>query len=440
MYEKVEKNIFRNIYVYIYTYNNNLSNMSGQKKDYYNILGIEKNADDSNIKKAYYKLAQKWHPDKNPENREEAERKFKEISEAYGVLSDPDKRQKYDKFGLCDGEVPDFPQGFPDLSEMFGMGGFPFGGMGGMGGPFGGMGRARGEKTKPIQEVHVKLKLHDIFNGLSKNIDININGRCENCNGSGSKSKSKTTCKGCKGSGIKVIIKQIGPGMISQQQMMCDECLGKGTFVEKNDQCDNCKGKGICEKKLNKTLDIYKNFDYETVMLLKNSGNYDQTLDTNADINIKFMIVDVDKYNMEIKNSYDLLMEHQININDALTGYSMYLDSYPDGNKYCFKFNDVIKDGDIKFIKNLGLPMKENGVSKRGKLYIKFKYIYPLTILDNENYKNFIKTKDNKMSHSKDSYIKEKVYDIKDDNNKSNGHHKNHNDDDEAQLPGCAQS
>ena len=414
--------------------------MSGPKKDYYNTLGVEKDADESTIKKAYYKLAQKWHPDKNPNNREEAEVKFKELSEAYGILSDADKRKKYDQFGLCDGEAPDFAQGFPDLSEMFGamggmggMGGFPFGGMGGMGG----MGH-RGHKPKPVQEVKVKLKMHDIFNGLSKNIDITVHDKCAGCNGSGSKTKSKTNCTGCKGSGMKVRIMQIGPGMISQQQSVCNDCGGKGKFVEPQNKCDICKGRGTNETKLNKTLDIPKNFDYNTIMLLKNSGNYDSDTETKADINIKFVISDVEKYDMEIKNNYDLLMEFPINIHDALTGYSMYWDSHPDGNKYNFKFTDVIRDGDIKFIKNLGLPV-DNGQSKKGKLYIKFKYIYPQNILDSDNYKTFIKNKDSKVSGPKDNYIKEKVYDIKDDHTKFNNHHQEQNDD-EPQVPGCTQS
>ena len=426
--------------------------MSGPKKDYYGILGVEKDADESLIKKTYYKLAQKWHPDRNPNNKEESEIKFKEISEAYGVLSDPDKRQKYDQYGLCDGEAPDFAQGFPDLSELFGamggMGGMghPFSGMGGMGGmggmngfPFGGR-TQRGERPKPIQEVRVKLKMHDIFYGINKNIDITVHDRCGKCNGTGSKNKSKTSCSGCKGSGIKIVIKKIGPGMISQQQTSCDMCEGRGKYVESKDKCDECNGGGTCEIKLNRTLDICKNFDYETVMLLKNSGNYDQDSDTKADINIKFVISDIDKYNVVVKNSYDLMIEYHINIYDALTGYSMYWNDHPDENKYHFKFNEVIKDGDIKFIKNLGLPNDDNGTRKRGKLYIKFKYVYPTNILDGENYKNFIKTKDNKVITDKDYYIKEKVYDLKDDHSKSNNNHHQDQNDEEQPLAGCTQS
>lgn len=428
--------------------------MSEPKKDYYGILGIEKDADESKIKKAYYKLAQKWHPDKNPDNRDVAESKFKEISEAYGVLSDPDKKQKYDQFGLCDGEAPDFTQGFPDLSELFagmgGMGGFPFGMGMGMGMGMGGMEGLGGKRSrhKPFQEVLVKLKVSDIFNGLNKNIDINYQDKCNVCDGTGSKTKSTTTCAGCKGTGIKVIVRQIGPGMIQQSQTICNECNGKGKYVEKSNKCEKCNGKGTCDAKLNKTLNITKNFDHETVMLLKNSGNYDPDTDTKADINIKFIISDIDRYNMSVKNSHDLIMEYPINIYDALTGYSMYWDSHPDGNKYHFKLNNVIKDGDVVFIKNLGLPINDR-VKKRGKLYIKFNYIYPSNIMTHDVFKTFIKNKDDKIIGDKDSYIKEKIYDIKDDVHDHKRHHATNTSNtannrgeqhDNAEIPGCQQS
>lgn len=427
--------------------------MSNPKKDYYNILDINRDADDSVIKKAYYKLAQKWHPDKNPKNKEEAEAKFKEITEAYGILSDPQKKQQYDQFGICDGEAPDFSQGFPDLSEIFG-GGFPFGGMGGF--PFGGMsgmGRRSNHTSKPIQEVRVKLKVNEIFQGINKSIEITVDEMCQGCEGSGSKTKSREKCQACQGQGVRIQIMQIGPGMISQQTSPCGVCNQKGTFVNPKDICQTCNGKCITVNKFNKVLNITKDFDHESIMLLKNLGNYDPETKSKADINISFKIVELDKYSMEIKNSHDLLMEHQINIHDALTGYSMYWDEHPDGNKYQFKINDVIKDGDIKFIKNLGLPNNDNKKYNRGKLYIKFKYIYPTTILDSENYKVFTKNREVKNISDKETYLKEKIYDIKEELNKQNNNQNpknpfnhpnnlknNHEHDDNAELPGCSQS
>ncbi len=429
--------------------------MTTPKKDYYTVLGINKDADESTIKKSFYKLAQKWHPDKNPDNKEEAETKFKEISEAYGILSDTHKKQQYDQFGVCDGEGHDFSHGFPDLSELFGaMGGFPFGAMGGMHG-MGGMGGMNGmngmrgmrEKPKPVQEVRIKLKLQEIFNGIEKSIEISIDEMCQGCKGSGSKTGIREECKICNGQGIRILTRQIGPGMISQQTIGCEACNQKGTIINPKNICNNCNGKCVISSKLQKVINITKNFDYETVMLLKNHGNYDPELKVKADINITFKIADFDKYNIVIKNSHDLCMEYPIHISDAFMGYSMYWDSHPDGNLYHFKFHDIIKDGDIKFIKNLGLPNNDTKKNSRGKLFITFKYLYPTNILDYETFKTFIK---NKESHSnivnKDSYIKEKVYDIKEetDKNQNQNHNHNHNHNQqhfqEGEMPNCAQS
>lgn len=427
------------------------------KKDYYGTLNLSKDADENAIKKAYRSLAQKYHPDKNKDP--EAENKFKEITEAYSVLSDNEKKQKYDQYGICDGEAPDFSQGYPDMDEilramgmggmsgmsgMGGMGGFP--GMGGMGGfpGMGGMGRSN-QREKPIQEHIEKLKVHEIFYGQSKNINIVFNDKCNSCEGSGSKTKFKTTCSGCKGSGVKVTIRQVGPGMISQQQSVCNDCNGRGKFVEPKERCSACNGNGTIESKLNKTIEITKNFDYENILLLKNSGNYDPDTNTKADINIKFVITDIDKFNMSVKNSYDLWMECSINIYDALCGYSLYLDLHPDEKKYHLKFTDIIKDKDVKFAKNMGLPYSDEKKNiKRGKLYIKFKYIYPSEVLDSENYKNFIKTKDTKQV-DKESYTRVKTYDISEDNVKSNNHRQQRGQDSgsgggEENPTGCVQS
>ncbi len=402
---------------------------SKAKKDYYTILGIDKDASESKIKKEYYKLAQKWHPDKNPNNKEEAEEKFKEITEAYGILSDPDKKSKYDNYGICDGDAPDFSQGVPDLSEIFGMGGFPFGGMGGF--PFGGMGGMGGmdprQRQTPIQKVEVKLNLSEIFNGVDKNIEIPVNVMCDGCTGTGSKTKKRETCRGCNGNGIKITMRQIGPGMISQQQSVCDECEGKKTSIKSSDICNKCKGKCTELKTISRTLNIAKNFDHETVMRMEGMGNFIPELEKNSDINIMFELENFGEF--RVKNSHDLYFEYSINIYDALSGYSMYWDGHPDGNKYHFKFDNVIKDGDIMFVKNLGLPNLDDGMISRAKLYIKFKYVYPSNVLNHDSFKSFIKLKNTTEIENKEAWIKEKVYGIhRDDSHehKGNSHSRKH--------------
>jgi DnaJ-class molecular chaperone len=384
--------------------------MNKAKKDYYAILGLNKDATEDDIKKAYRKLAIKWHPDKNPDNRELAEEKFKEITEANSILSDPDKKLKYDEFGLCDGEAPDFAQGFPDLSEIFGnmgpfgaMGGFPFG-MGGMSG----MGNVN-KSNKVVQEVKIKLKLEDIYNGCEKQIEIPIEDVCIECNGTGSKTRKKKSCSDCGGKGIKVMMRQIGPGMISQQTMPCSACNQKGWTSDNS--CQTCNGKCTISSKINKTIIIKKNFDYQTKMCLRDMGNYDSNTEKKADIYIIFKIADLDNYNYKIVNDYDLVLEHNIHIYDAFSGYTYYYNKHPNGNKYVFKFNDIIKVDDIKYAKNLGLPNED----KYGKFIIKFNYIYPKTILENDELKSFLREHVDNKSINKSDYIKEKMYDPKDD-------------------------
>jgi DnaJ-class molecular chaperone len=388
--------------------------MSQPKKDYYAILEIDKNASETDIKKAYRKLAVKWHPDKNPDNREEAEEKFKLITEANSILSDPDKKTKYDQFGLCDGETPDFGQGFPDLSELFGsMGGFPFGGMGGfpgMGGMPGmpGMGNVN-KQNKTTQEVKVKLKIEDIFNGCEKQVEINIDDVCTDCDGTGSVTRKKKTCSDCKGQGVKMMVRQIGPGMITQQTVACSNCNQKGWFPDNS--CTGCKGKCFKSSKLNKTLKIKKNFDYQTKMCLRDAGNYDLGTGKKADIYISFKISNLEDYNLKITNDYDLILEHDIHIWDALSGYTLYYGNHPNSNKYVFKLNEVIECDEIKFAKRLGLPSE----NMFGKLIIKFNYIFPKTILESEQLKQFLREHADHKSINKNEYIKETLYNIKDD-------------------------
>jgi DnaJ family protein A protein 2 len=400
--------------------------MSTPKKDYYATLEVDRNASIDDIKKSYKKLAIKWHPDKNPDNREKAEAKFKEITEAYSILADEDKKSKYDQFGVCDGEAPNFESGFPDLAEMFEGSGFPFGGM--FGNMFGNMGGdRRQQKQKPIQEVKVNLTLSEIFNGCDKKIDIEINGMCKDCSGTGSTDRSKPKCDKCKGKGVCMLVRQIGPGMVQQQAIPCDKCNQTGFCVDKNKMCQKCRGKGTQKDKLVKDINVKSNFDYQTKMCIRGMGSYDTETESNADIFIKFKIVGLDNY--EVSNNYDVVTTHKINIYDALTGNDIFLDHF-DNNKYYFKVDSVIKDGDIKYAKNLGLPYQENGSNLRGKLIFKFEYEYPNTLLDSESFKLFMRNKD-KKKHNKDEYKREKLYDLK-----QNSHDSRDEEDDRQQSFG----
>jgi len=380
--------------------------MNSPKKDYYTILELNNDASIDDIKKSYKKLAIKWHPDKNPDNRELAEEKFKEITEAYGILSDEEKKQKYDQFGICDGEAPNFEGGFPDIAEMFEGAGFPFGNM------FGNMfGERTQQKQKPIQEVKIGLTFNELFRGCDKKIEIDINSMCVECTGTGSIDKIKPKCDKCKGKGAFMVIRPIGPGMVQQQAIPCDKCQQTGYCINPSKICGKCSGKGVYRDKLTKDINIRKNFDYQTKMCMRGMGSFDTETESKADIFIKFKIINESDSMYEIVNNYDILLKYKISIYDALTGNDIFID-HIDNGKYYFKNDSVIQDGDTRYAKNLGLPYSENNIDGRGKLIFKFEYEYPTTLLDNETFKIFIKNKDRKK-FNKEEYKREKLYSFK---------------------------
>ena len=222
------------------------------KRDYYEVLGVDKNASDAELKKAYRKLAKKYHPDTNPGDKE-AEAKFKEASEAYAVLSDADKRRQYDQFGHAA-----FEQG----GGAGGFGGFDFGGdMGDIFGDifgdlFGGGSRSRRAYNGPMQGANVKINMRISFMeavfGVEKNIEIGYKEECETCHGTGAKPGTQPqTCPKCNGSGQVVYTQQSLFGQVRNVQT-CPECGGAGKVVK--EKCPKCAGQGF--KKIRKPLKV----------------------------------------------------------------------------------------------------------------------------------------------------------------------------------------
>ncbi len=218
------------------------------KRDYYEILGVTKSSDEKEIKKAYRKVAMKYHPDRNPDNKE-AEEKFKEAAEAYEVLSDADKRARYDRFGH-DGVNAQFGGGrggasmediFSQFGDIFGGGGSPFDSF--FGGSSGG-GRTRSNTGQRGSNLRIKaaLSLEEIANGVSKKIKVKKQVGCDSCSGSGAKdSSSVKTCETCSGSGYVRQVKQTFLGAM-QTTTTCPRCGGSGKTVTAN--CNSCKGSG----------------------------------------------------------------------------------------------------------------------------------------------------------------------------------------------------
>ena len=222
------------------------------KRDYYEVLGVERNADEETLKKAYRKLAKKYHPDANPGDEAAAE-KFKEASEAYAILSDPQKRQQYDQFGHAAFEQGGgFDAGGFDFSDIFG-------GMGGMGDIFDdlfGGGRRSSNPNAPMQGANVRARVSISFDesisGCVKNLEIVLKDECTNCKGTGAKpGTSPKICPKCRGTGQVTFRQQSLFGMMQSTQA-CPDCRGTGKIIEQ--KCPNCAGTGYTSSK--KTIEV----------------------------------------------------------------------------------------------------------------------------------------------------------------------------------------
>ena len=221
-----------------------------QKRDYYEVLGVDKGATDAQIKAAYKKMAIKYHPDRNPGNKE-AEEKFKEAAEAYEVLRDPQKRQQYDQFGFAGmNGAGGFGGGGASMNmdDIFSMFGDIFGGhMGGGFGGFGGFGGGGQQYRKPVfrgrdQRMRIQLDLTEVVNGTTKKFKVKKDVKCEHCNGSGSADGRTETCSTCGGRGFVIRQQRSILGMM-QTQSECPQCHGECTVIK--NKCPHCHGEGI---------------------------------------------------------------------------------------------------------------------------------------------------------------------------------------------------
>lgn len=243
------------------------------KRDYYEVLGIDKNADDATIKKAYRNLAKKYHPDMNPGDKA-AEEKFKEVNEAYGVLSDAEKKAKYDQFGHAAFD-PSMGggggQGFGGFSD-FGDIGDIFGSF--FGGGFGGSSSRRRNPNAPTRGEDITLRLTVAFEeaafGAKKEISYTRIAACPDCKGTGAAGgMGVETCPDCKGSGQKVVIQRMG-GMSFQSTGICDKCRGTGKIIKT--PCDKCRGTGTIRENKKLTVTIPAGIDNGERIALRGMG------------------------------------------------------------------------------------------------------------------------------------------------------------------------
>eukprot|EP00271_Cylindrocystis_brebissonii_P007206 TRINITY_DN20466_c0_g1_i1.p1 TRINITY_DN20466_c0_g1~~TRINITY_DN20466_c0_g1_i1.p1 ORF type:complete len:425 (-),score=88.31 TRINITY_DN20466_c0_g1_i1:858-2132(-) len=335
---------------------------------YYDVLGVPKSASPDDLKKAYRKAAIKNHPDKGGDPE-----KFKEISQAYEVLSDPQKKEIYDQYGedaIKEGMGSGGSGHNPfDIFESF------FGGGGG--GPFGGpgMGRGRnGRQRRGEDVVHpLKVTLEDLYQSTSKKLSLSRNVICTKCKGKGSKTGAPMTCSGCQGTGTKVSIRSLGPNMIQQMQHVCGDCKGSGEMISEKDKCTVCKAQKVVQEK--KVLEVHVEKGMQHGQRITFQGEADEAPDTVTG-DIVFVLQQKEHARFKRKGD-DLFMDHDLTLTEALCGFQFPL-THLDGRQLLIKSSvgEIIKPKQFKAINDEGMPAYQRPFMK-GRLYIQFNVIFP---------------------------------------------------------------
>lgn len=330
------------------------------KRDYYEILGVNKNATDDELKKAYRKLAKKYHPDANPDDKAGAEAKFKEVNEAYENLSDPQKRKMYDQFGTVD------PQGFGGAGGPFGgQGGYysysssdfgDFGDLGDIfssffGGGFGGRTSSRrqtGPKKGADLNLGMEITFEQAFLGVEKEVIITRDDTCETCHGSGAKpGTSKMKCTTCNGTGQ---VTQVQNTILGQMQTRrtCTTCHGTGEIIK--EPCETCRGKGTVRKQPKIKVKIPAGIDDNQTIVLRGEGEPGEKGGPKGDL---YITVRIKRNSIYTRKGNNVLCEVPITITQATLGAELEIPMV-DGSKEKYKIPEGTQTGTKFTLRNKG--------------------------------------------------------------------------------------
>ena len=323
-----------------------------EKRDYYEVLGVSKSADATEIKKAYRKLALKYHPDKNPGDKE-AEEKFKEAAEAYDVLSNEEKKRRYDQFGHAG--VGGAGQGgfgggmsmddiFSQFGDIFGS----FGGFSGFGG-FGGGRSARRVNRGTNLRVKVKMNLQEIATGIEKKIKVKKYVACQHCNGTGAKDgKSYSTCSTCKGSGQVTRVQNTILGAM-QTTSTCPTCEGEGKII--NEKCTFCNGEGVLMSEEVISINIPAGVGEGMQLSLSGKGNAARRGGVNGDL---IVLIEEEEHPELVRDGNDLLYNVFIGYPEAVLGETVEIPTIE--GKVKVKIEAGTQPGKILRLRGKGLP------------------------------------------------------------------------------------
>jgi molecular chaperone DnaJ len=347
------------------------------KRDYYEVLNVSKDATEDEIKRAFRSLAKKYHPDLNPGDKD-AEQKFKEINEAYEVLGDPEKKARYDRFGHAgvDGQMGDFGQGFggfgdifDDIFDIFG-GGYTSG--------------SRSRRSGPIRGADIKydltLDFEEAVFGVEKEIQIIKNDKCSVCDGSGVKPGSeKITCPKCHGTGEVRYAQNTAFGQFVKVNT-CDECHGTGEIIK--EKCTNCNGTGKKRVAKKVKVNIPGGVNQDSIISIKGEGEAGERGGLNGDLYIR---INIREHEFFQRKGNDIFCEIPITFPQAALGAEIEVPTLEELVKYTIPAGT--QTGTEFKLRNKGVPyVKGHG---RGDFYFKVKVIVPKKL--NEKQKEILK-------------------------------------------------
>lgn len=328
------------------------------RQDLYSVLELDKNATDAQIKASYKKLVKKWHPDKNQDNVEEATKKFREISDAFNILGDPDKRKTYDEFGF---------NGFNNENDANGANPFGFD-------PFS-MFSSFFQKENDVPEIHVpvEVSLEELYTGIKKKVQYERYTLCKNCDAKG-RLGTNVDCKKCDGRGMTV-----QKTSVAVMQSTCRDCNGKGVNL-KAPKCKSCDGNGCIKENHTVTVNIPKGSSDKHPIMIENEGNEipkNEQTDDSTRSTVVIVVVEMQhdtyKRGTVIKeigkvNENNLLTEINLTLEESLCGFERKL-THLDGKQFTFSMTDSVRHEDIFVMKGLGMPHFDK--NEKGDMIIK---------------------------------------------------------------------
>lgn len=350
------------------------------KRDYYEVLGVSKTASEDEIKKAYRKIAIKYHPDRNPDNKE-AEEKFKEAAEAYDVLHDPQKRQQYDQFGfdgpMGGGGFGGFGGGSFSMDDIFSMFGDVFGGRGGFGGFSGGQHRPTQHRGSDLR-LKVRLSLQEISTGVTKKFKVKRDVQCSHCNGTGAEAGSGSeTCPTCHGSGVVTRTTQSMFGLM-QTQSVCPTCGGEGTVIK--NKCKECGGNGVVKGEEVVEIKIPAGVAEGMVVNVPGKGNAGKRNGIAGNIQV---YIEEEPNDTFIRDENNLIYNLLLDFPTAALGGNVEIPTI-EGNKVRIKIEPGTQPGKTLRLRGKGLPAVQGYGRGTGDLVVNISVYVPKELSKDE--------------------------------------------------------